>query len=94
MVAGIHLEGPFISELRRLPGAHPLDAVRDPDWDVFQELQEASGGRIVLMTLAPERPGSIEFIRQAAAAGVVVALGPHGGRRRRRSARPSTPAPG
>ena len=30
---------------------------RDPDIDLFDELQDASGGRIVLLTLAPERPG-------------------------------------
>ncbi|SIN80586.1 N-acetylglucosamine-6-phosphate deacetylase [Singulisphaera sp. GP187] len=74
-VVGIHLEGPFISELDGYRGAHPLSAVRDPDWDLFQELQEASGGRIVLMTLAPERPGALEFIRKAVASGVVIALG-------------------
>ena len=34
-----------------------------------------SGNRIVLITLAPERPGAIAFIRRAVAAGVAVALG-------------------
>ena len=65
MVAGIHVEGPFLSPLDGYRGAHPLAAVRDPDWNEFRALQDASGGRIVLITLAPERPGAIEFIRRA-----------------------------
>lgn len=74
-VLGIHLEGPFISEVDGYRGAHPWSAVRDPDWPLFEELQAAAGGRIVLITLAPERPGSIAFIEKAVASGVVVALG-------------------
>ena len=74
-VVGLHLEGPYISGVDGYRGAHPLAAVRDPDWDEFQSLQEASGGRVVLMTLAPERPGSIPFIRKAVASGVTIALG-------------------
>jgi N-acetylglucosamine-6-phosphate deacetylase len=75
MVIGIHLEGPSISELDGYRGAHPLDAVRGPDWREFLELREASGGRIAIITLAPERPGAIDFIRRATAEGVVIALG-------------------
>jgi N-acetylglucosamine-6-phosphate deacetylase len=75
MILGIQLEGPFISEREGYRGAHPPSALRDPDWGLFQELQAASGRRIVLLTLAPERPGAIEFITKATADGVVVALG-------------------
>jgi len=75
MIVGIHLEGPFLSERDGYRGAHPLDAIRDPDWELFQDLQRISGNRIVMMTLAPERPGSIEFIRSAVASGVVISLG-------------------
>lgn len=74
-VLGIHLEGPYISPIDGYRGAHPIEAVRDPDWGEFQTLQEASGGRIVLVTLAPERSGALAFIREAVEAGVVVALG-------------------
>ena len=74
-VVGIHLEGPFISEREGYRGAHPAQSIRDPDWSLFQDLQDASGGRIVLMTLAPERIGAIEFIRRTTAAGVVIGLG-------------------
>ncbi len=74
-VVGIHLEGPFLSERDGYRGAHPADAIRDPDWDLFQELQAAAGGRIALITLAPERSGSMDFIRKAVGSGVVVAIG-------------------
>lgn len=74
MVLGAHVEGPYISHLDGFRGAHPIEHVRDPDWDEFQHWQDASGGRIAIMTLAPERPGSIEFIRRATAAGIVIAL--------------------
>jgi N-acetylglucosamine-6-phosphate deacetylase len=75
MIAGIHLEGPFLSERDGYRGAHPVEAIRDPDWDLFERFQEASGNRVILMTLAPERPGAIEFIRKATSAGVRIALG-------------------
>jgi N-acetylglucosamine-6-phosphate deacetylase len=74
-VPGIHLEGPFISPIEGFRGAHPLESVRAPDWEEFQVLQEAACGRILLITLAPETPGAIAFIRRAADSGVVVALG-------------------
>jgi N-acetylglucosamine-6-phosphate deacetylase len=74
-IIGIHLEGPFISEREGYRGAHPAGAICDPDWDVFQRLQDASGGRVVLITLAPERPGASRFIAKAVESGVVVAIG-------------------
>ncbi|MHB1558632.1 MAG: N-acetylglucosamine-6-phosphate deacetylase [Isosphaeraceae bacterium] len=74
-VLGIHLEGPFLSALAGYRGAHPAEAMRDPDWSLFQEFQAAAGGRIVLITLAPERDGAIEFIARAAREGIAIALG-------------------
>jgi N-acetylglucosamine-6-phosphate deacetylase len=75
MVLGIHLEGPFLSPREGYRGAHPANAICDPDLDLFDELQAASGGRIVLLTLAPERPGAVELIARASRSGVVIALG-------------------
>jgi len=75
MVAGCHLEGPYISGEDGPRGAHPLRHVRAADWDEFRRLQDAAGGRIKLVTLAPEVAGAIEFIRKAVAAGVVIAIG-------------------
>jgi len=74
-VLGIHLEGPFLSHREGYRGAHPADALRDPDIELFDELQDASGGRIVLLTLAPERPGAVELIARACRSCVVIALG-------------------
>ncbi len=75
MVAGCHLEGPYISAEDGPRGAHPREHVRPPDWDEFQKLQAASGHRIRLVTLAPEAEGACEFIRRAVASGVVISLG-------------------
>jgi N-acetylglucosamine-6-phosphate deacetylase len=74
-VVGIHLEGPFLSAEDGPRGAHPPQHCRPPDWDFFQRLQEAAGGRIVLVTLSPEYPQAPAFIVRAVAAGVVVAIG-------------------
>lgn len=74
-VPAIHLEGPYISSEDGPRGAHPRQHVRPPDWDEFRRLQDASGGRIRLHTLAPEHAGAIEFIERLVASGVVVALG-------------------
>ena len=75
MVCGCHLEGPYISAEDGPRGAHPRQYVRAADWDEFQRLQQISGGRIRLVTIAPEVDNGIEFIRKAVASGVVVALG-------------------
>lgn len=70
----------FISRGRSSPtskvtAAHPPAATRDADWGLFEELQQAAGGRIVLITLAPERVKSGAFVSEAVARGVVVAIG-------------------
>jgi N-acetylglucosamine-6-phosphate deacetylase len=75
MVPGCHLEGPYISREDGPRGAHPLEHVRPADWDEFSRLQEISGSRIRLVTLAPEADGAIEFIRKAVASGVVISIG-------------------
>lgn len=75
MVAGCHLEGPYISGEEGPVGAHPRRHVRGCDWNEFAALQTASGDRIRIITLAPEAAGAVEFIRRARAAGVVVAIG-------------------
>ena len=74
-VAALHLEGPYISPEDGPRGAHSRRHVRPPDWDEFCRFQEASGGRIRLVTLAPEHDGALAFIEKLAASGVVVALG-------------------
>lgn len=72
---GIHLEGPYISAEDGPRGAHPLEHVRDPDWDEFQRWQDIAEGEITIVTLAPEKQGAIPFIEKLVAEGMVVALG-------------------
>jgi N-acetylglucosamine-6-phosphate deacetylase len=74
-VAGIHIEGPWISSVDGARGAHPREHVRLPSWDEFERLQDAAQGHIKLVTLAPEIDGAISFIEKLARAGIVVALG-------------------
>jgi N-acetylglucosamine-6-phosphate deacetylase len=74
-VPALHLEGPYISPDDGPRGAHPKQHVRPPDWDEFRRLQDAAGGRIRLVTLAPEHDGALAFIERLTASGVVVALG-------------------
>lgn len=74
-VAGVHLEGPFISPEDGPRGAHDRAWVRPPDWDRFRHWQAAAGDAIRLVTLAPEWPGAADFIARCAASGVIVAIG-------------------
>ena len=69
-----HLEGPYFSP-GEAQGIHNPAYMRPPDWEEFSDLQDAAGGNIGIVTLAPELPGACEFIRQAKASGVLVAIG-------------------
>ncbi len=72
-IAGIHLEGPWLSPARC--GAHDPAQLRDPSAAEVDALLAAGGGAIRMVTLAPERPGSHDAITRFAEAGVVVAVG-------------------
>ncbi len=74
-IPGFHLEGPYISEKDGFRGAHLKEFVRQPDLAQFDEYQNASGGKIVFLTLAPEVDGAAELIEHAVANGVIVGLG-------------------
>jgi N-acetylglucosamine-6-phosphate deacetylase len=74
-IPAFHLEGPYISPEDGPRGAHPRRHVRPPDWDEFRRFQDAAGGRIRLLTLAPEHDGAPAFIEKLTVSGVVVALG-------------------
>lgn len=74
-IAGIHLEGPYLSVEDGPRGAHPREHCRRPDWDEFQRLQEAAAGRIRLLTMSVEFDEAPRFIEQVAASGVVVSIG-------------------
>lgn len=70
---GIHLEGPFISQCRR--GVHPPENLLTPSLGAFDRFWQAARGHIRVLTIAPELPGAIEVISEAAKRGVCVSLG-------------------
>jgi N-acetylglucosamine-6-phosphate deacetylase len=72
-VAGIHLEGPWLSAARC--GAHDPKLLRDPDPAEIDALLAAGGGAVRMVTVAPERAGSHDAIARFVDAGVVVAVG-------------------
>ncbi len=72
-ILGLHIEGPYIN--LKYKGAQPAWGIRDPNLDECRELIEAAGGRIKIMTLAPELPGGLELIRLLRSAGVASSVG-------------------
>ena len=59
-LVGINMEGPFISEVKK--GAHVKEYIQNCDARQFRALQEASGGLIKLVDVAPDTEGALEFI--------------------------------
>jgi N-acetylglucosamine-6-phosphate deacetylase len=74
-IAGIHMEGPYLSPDDGPRGAHPREHVTAASTDDFERRQAAALGRIVLVTLAPEVPGALALTEWLATAGVRVAVG-------------------
>ena len=71
-VLGAHMEAPFLSPGKA--GAQMKEFFRDPDWDTL--IRTAGDPSIVkLITIAPERNGSEDFVRKAAGAGIHVSIG-------------------
>lgn len=73
MIAGVHLEGPFISP--EYPGAQPPSFIKDPlnmdpGWN-----QIIDDPRIKVMTLAPERPGALLLIAKLNERGIIGSMG-------------------
>ncbi len=74
-IAGIHVEGPFISPEDGARGAHDRQYVQAPDWDIFLRWQEAAHGLIKIITISPEWDSSIAFIKKCVENGVTVSIG-------------------
>ena len=70
---GIHLEGPFLSHKRR--GVHPPEYLVEPTVPIFEQLWQAARGHVRMLTIAPEIPGAIEVIAEAARRKVCVSIG-------------------
>lgn len=68
-LAGVRLEGPFLSERKK--GAQNPAYLRKPDYNAFESLWETSGGLVRIMDVAGELPGAVDFARQASQKAVV-----------------------
>lgn len=73
LLAGVHLEGPWLSPDRS--GAHQPGSLVEPAPAAVESLLAAGDGAVRMVTLAPELPGGVDAVRQIAAAGVVAAIG-------------------
>ncbi|MFC3770189.1 N-acetylglucosamine-6-phosphate deacetylase [Paenibacillus sp. GCM10012303] len=74
-IAGIHLEGPFISPEDGARGAHLARYTKAPDWELLQRWQNAAKGKIRIVTMSPEWPGSTAFIEKCMLNGITVSIG-------------------
>ncbi|MGW1682429.1 N-acetylglucosamine-6-phosphate deacetylase [Saccharopolyspora sp. NPDC002376] len=72
-LAGIHLEGPFLSSARC--GAHDPAILRAPEASAVQQVLDAGRGTVRMVTLAPELPNGVEAVRQLVDHGVIAAVG-------------------
>ncbi|MEV8254404.1 N-acetylglucosamine-6-phosphate deacetylase [Rhodoglobus sp. NPDC076762] len=72
-IAGIHLEGPWLSDARS--GAHDKAQLRHPDPAEIDALLAAAGETVRMVTLAPELPGAIDAIARFVNNDVIVAVG-------------------
>src|SRR5262252_8477612 len=70
---GIHLEGPFLSHKRR--GVHPPEYLVEPTVPIFERLWQAARGHVRMLTIAPEVPGAMKVIAEAARRNVCVSIG-------------------
>lgn len=72
-IAGAHLEGPFLSQVRC--GAQNPDHLLEPDLDAFARMVDAARGHLRVITVAPELPGALDLVDAAVRAGVIAAVG-------------------
>jgi N-acetylglucosamine-6-phosphate deacetylase len=74
MVPGYHLEGPFLNADEGYHGCHPAEAMCDPDLALITQLEASLSRPILLLTIAPERAGSMAAIRHWIRAGKTLAV--------------------
>ena len=73
VVAGIHLEGPFLSARRC--GAQDPQHIIPPDVDLLEQLWQDAAGHVAMVTIACEHPGALEAIRWCVEHDVLAAIG-------------------
>lgn len=69
---GIHLEGPFISTVKR--GMIQPNCICPPSRQVLDEILDVTKGRLDLMTIAPELPDSLPIIRSLVDSDIVASF--------------------
>ncbi|BCN28827.1 N-acetylglucosamine-6-phosphate deacetylase [Anaeromicropila herbilytica] len=72
ILSGINMEGPFLSHDKK--GAQNEQYLKLPDIALFERLLKASNNMIKLITIAPELPHSLDFIKQFSK-DVIISLG-------------------
>lgn len=75
VIAGIHVEGPHISDQDGARGAHPAEHVRPPDLAEFDRWQAAAEGLIKIVTLSPHFPETVAYIKELGQRGIAVSIG-------------------
>ena len=75
MIAGFHIEGPFINETPGYVGAHPPDAVIAANTEAAKQLIDAASGLAKIVTLAPERDPGMATTRWLTDQGIIVSAG-------------------
>lgn len=75
VIAGIHIEGPFLNPSDGCVGAHPKEFVIPPDLDIMKRLLEAADGLVKIVTFAPELPGGNKLVRFLSDQNVTVSAG-------------------
>ncbi len=75
VIAGIHVEGPFISPIDGFVGAHPAKEVVAATTEAARPLIDAGRGHVRLVTLAPEMDTESRVTQWLSDAGIVVAAG-------------------
>ena len=75
VIAGFHIEGPFLNAADGYRGAHPRDAIRPADPEAMRQLLDAAAGLARIVTLAPEQDPGFAVVRLLEQQGVIVAAG-------------------
>ncbi len=75
VIAGIHVEGPFINAAEGYVGAHPASSRHPGDTGTAERLLDAGGGHVKLVTLAPEMDRACDVTKSLTDRGIVVAAG-------------------
>ncbi|MBN1943745.1 MAG: N-acetylglucosamine-6-phosphate deacetylase [Phycisphaerae bacterium] len=75
MLAGFHIEGPFLNDEAGYRGAHPPDAIHPADLEEMKRLLDAAAGLARIVTLAPEKDEKFAVTKFLAGRGVTVSAG-------------------